>query len=901
MVWAGDCGYDSETMSSGNRISPAIFAAREKLAQGRQRLRLQHDTGSLGVQVSQQLTQLLDETLLDLYQWALSELWEREGVSLVGQVALVAHGGYGRADVAPYSDVDLMLLHASKEETLTPLVRKFTNSIYDTGLQLGFSVRTISQACELARGDATILTALAESRLLSGEETLFAKFMERFRRESMRGYRASIEAIEQAREEERNKFGETVYLLEPNVKRSRGGLRDIQHVRWLGFARYGECDPESLHQLGHLSQADWRRLRDAREFLLRLRNELHFQAGKAQDVLERSEQMRIAELWGYQTKAGLLAVEQFMRDYFRHTENVRDAATHFLENVRPASPVKSILEPLFSHRAEQDFRVGPSSIRASNRGVARLRGNLAEILRLMVLSSLYNKPIAHDTWEAVRSEMDRRADEPETPLSAEARGLFLDLLAQPAQLGPLLRRLHRLRVLEQIVPDMQHARCLLQFNSYHKFTVDEHSLRAVEAVTGMMNEKGPLGDAYRAVKNKRVLHLAALLHDLGKGYEEDHSEIGRRIAIETAQRLELPPEETETLAFLVHKHLRMSNIAQQHDIHDDRVVVPFAAEVGSAELLRMLYVLTCADIAAVGPGTLNAWRRQLITDLYFHTLELISSGSPEETADLRVRERRRAVESMTQALPDAAWWARQVEALPAGILFTSEPPRIVAELTRLHDLPHRDAVAWGRYVPQRKAVEYAVGTHEEITPGIFYKLTGALSSRGQRILSAEIHTLADGLVLDHFYVEDRDFDGEPPQDRIDEVCRLLVAALQDGSDKPPEFRRLWQMQPRPTTATLHRVPTRVRIDNDASDRATVVAVFAYDRMGLLYSIAKSLFDLGLSVTRAKIGTRLDQVVDVFYVTDSVSGTKVLDAPRLEAITTRLKRELEPAEEIVESR
>lgn len=888
-------------MASGTRISPAIFAARDKLAQGRLRLRRQHETGSLGVQVSLQLTQLLDEVLLDLYQWALTELYHQEGVSLVGQVALVAHGGYGRADIAPFSDVDLMLLHSGiKENSLTPLVRKFTNAIYDAGLQLGCTVRTIPQACEAARNDATILTALAESRLLSGEETLFAKFMERFRRESMRGYRSSIGAIERAREEERNKYGETVYLLEPNVKRSRGALRDIQHVRWLGFARYGECDPESLHQLGHLSQADWRRLRDAREFLLRLRNELHFTSGKAQDVLERSEQMRIAQLWGYQNRPGLLGVEQFMRDYFRHTENVRDAATHFLENVRPGSPVKAILEPLLSHRADNDFRVGPTSIRASSRGMERLRGNLAEILRLMVLSALYDKPIAHDTWEAIRTEMDRRADDAEELLSPEARKLFLDLLAQPAQLGPLLRRLHRLRVLEQIIPDMQHARCLLQFNSYHKFTVDEHSLRAVEAVTALTNEKGPLGDAYRTIKNKRVLHLAALLHDLGKGYEEDHSEIGRRIALETAERLELPEDEAESLAFLVHKHLRMSNIAQQHDIHDDRVVVPFAAEVGSPELLRKLYVLTCADITAVGPGTLNAWRRQLLTDLYFHTLELISSGSPEEKADLRVREKRQAVFALIDARPDAVWWRRQLEILPAGILFSTEPQRIVSELSRLQQLSRRDAVAWGRYVPQRKAVEYVVGTYEEITPGIFYKLTGALSSHGQRILSAEIHTLADGLVLDHFYVEDRDFDGPPPQERVDEICSSLVAALKDGSEKPPEFRRIWQMQQRETTATLNRVPTQVRIDNDTSDRATVIAVFTYDRMGLLYSIAKSLFDLGLSVTRAKIGTRLDQVVDVFYVTDSMTGAKLPDGPRLDEIRSKLLQELEPAIEFAAS-
>jgi [protein-PII] uridylyltransferase len=889
-------------MATGSRISPAVLAAREALAQGRERIRLQHNSGALGVQVSFQLSQLLDEVVLDLHRWAAGELYAEEGRSLVGHVAIVAHGGYGRCDVAPYSDVDLMLLHDLRsDEALAPLVRKFTNALYDAGLQLGFSVRTVSQACELARGDATILTALAESRLLTGEEPLFQKFMERFRRESVRGYRTSVEAIERAREEERNKYGETVYLLEPNVKRSRGGLRDIQHVRWLGFARYGETDIESLHQLGHLSQADWRRLRDAREFLLRLRNELHFQAAKAHDSLERSEQVRIAALWGYQHRPGLLAVEQFMRDYFRHTENVRDAALHFLETVRPASPVKAIIEPLLSHRAERDFRVGPTSIRATATGVRRLRSSLAEILRLMVLSSLYDKPIAHDTWEAIRSEMDARSEaDCEAPLTSEARKLFLDLLAQPAQLGPLLRRLHRLRVLQQIIPAMQHARCLLQFNSYHKYTVDEHSIRTVEAVTGLLTNDGPLGEAYRAVRNKRVLHLAALLHDLGKGYEEDHSEIGRRIALETADRLDLASDETDMLATLVHKHLRMSDLAQHHDIHDDRVVVPFAAEVGSVDMLRKLYVLTCADIQAVGPGALNAWRFQLLTDLYFHTLDLISSGSPEETRDQRLRQRRQALEESVASRANAAWWRRQIDALPAGILFSSEPQRIVDELSKLHDLPHSEAVAWGRYVPERKAVEYVVGTYEEITPGIFHKLTGVLSSRGQQILSAEIHTLADTLVLDHFYVEDRDFEGEPPAERIAQLCQELVAALNDASGKPPEFRRVWRMQQQETTATLNRAPTQVTIDNDTSDRATIIAIFTYDRMGLLYTIARAVFELGLNVTRAKIGTRLDQVVDVFYVVDAQSGAKLTDAARLETLRSELLARLEPTDSLVAS-
>jgi [protein-PII] uridylyltransferase len=282
------------------------------------------------------------------------------------------------------------------------------------------------------------------------------------------------------------------------------------------------------------------------------------------------------------------------------------------------------------------------------------------------------------------------------------------------------------------------------------------------------------------------------------------------------------------------------------------------------------------------------------------TLELLSSGSPEEAADARVRQKRQALEALTQSRSDAEWWRRQIAVMPAGILFSAEPSRIVEELARLHDLPHQEAIAWGNYLPERKAVEYVVGTYEEITPGIFHKLCGALTSHGQQILSAEIHTLADALVLDRFYVEDRDFQGPPPRERITEIGRFLVAALKDSSDKSPTFRRVWQAQERPTTATLNRVPTQVSLDNDTSDRATVIAIFTYDRMGLLYAISRCLFELGLNITRARIGTRLDQVVDVFYVTDLKQGTKILDPHRLGDIQHRLERELEPAVNVIGS-
>jgi [protein-PII] uridylyltransferase len=876
-------------MSSESRIQPAIHAARAKLSQGRERLRALHEAGALGMQVSQQLTQLFDELVLGLYQDALAQIWETNATSLVGQVALVAHGGYGRADVAPFSDIDLMLLHAAKsEEFVAPLVRKFTYSIFDTGMQLGFSVRTIAQASEMAKADATVFTALAESRLLHGEETLYKKYFDRMKRESMASATVAVNAMVEARDDERAKCGETVYLLEPNVKRSRGGLRDIQLLRWLGYTQHGETDLESLKQMGMLSTADWRRIRDAREFLLRLRNEMHFHAGKPQDVLDRAEQVRIAQRFGYQDQPGMLAVELFMRDYFHHTENVSEIASHTLLKLRPRSAVQRLVEPLLSHRVENDFRVGPTSIWATSGGLAKLRTGVAEVLRLMEFAALYDKPIDQETWDAVRESTQElsETDPPET-LDAHVKTRFLELLNQPLRLAQSLRQLHRLRLLEQLIPAVRHTRCLLQFNSFHKYTVDEHTLRAVEIMTAFLQDKGPVGDAYRAVKQKRALHLAMILHDLGKGFEEDHSEVGKRIAQATAARLGLSPQETEIVVFLVHKHLRMDHIAQRHDIHDDRVVAPFAAEVGSPEVLRMLFVLTCADIAAVGPGVLNDWKVQLLNDLYKHTLHLFSESSPEEASDNRLRRQREAALAAAAKLPAKDWWERQIACLPPGILWAAEPQRIVEELAKLQDLPHREAVAWGRYLPERNAVEYTVGTYDEITPGIFYKLAGALSSNGQQILSAEIHTLADGLVLDRFYVEDRNFAGPTPLPRIDQLCAALVAALKDTSGKAPIFPRMWKSSEARSTGDLHRVPTYVAPDNETSDRYTIISVFTYDRMGLLYSIARTVFEARLSIARAKISTHKDQVVDVFYLTDADTQQKIQDPARLAQLRENL--------------
>jgi [protein-PII] uridylyltransferase len=868
-------------MATTSRMRPAVEAAREKLARGREKLREQHRAGSPGLQVCAGLSDLLDAVILDLFQEALAAVDDETGRS----VALIAHGGLGRRDVAPYSDADLMLLHSAGDpQRLAPLARRFTQNLYDAGLQLGFSLRTPRQANQMAAKDATVFTSLAESRLMAGNDRLSSRFLETFRRSASRRTRALLAAIDSARRAERAQYGETVYLLCPNVKRSRGGLRDIQLIRWAGFAAYGESDLQNLERRGVLLPGERRRLWNAYEFLLRLRNELHFQAGKSQDVLDRTEQLRLAELFGFDGDAALLPVEQFMRLYFEHTGEVRYASSNFVAGARSRSGVAVFFGHLFSRSVDGDYWIGPVHIGATRRGLKKLRGDLTEVLRLMDLANLCNKRIDHPTWQAIRQEM---ANCESIELAPETVQRFLSLLAQPPRLGDLLRRLHQLRVLEKLVPPLCHARSLLQFNEYHKYTVDEHCIRAVERATDFQSDAGPVGEAYRQIREKRTLHLALLLHDLGKGFPDDHSDVGARLALETARHLAIPPREGELISLLVQKHLRMAHVAFRHDLNNEAVIVAFAAEVGSVEVLRLLFVLTCADVAAVGPGVLNHWKLDLLYELYDRTRQHLSSDYQGPSAKQRLLKLREKLIADIGDQPHGEFLKKQIQNLPAGYLQTAAVPQMLQELRRLADLPADEAIAWGRYIPERRAVEYTVGTHEAIVPGIFHRLTGVLSSTGHSILSAEIHTLADELVLDRFYVQDMDYSGPPPEDRIQNVSAQLVKALCHPSNERPTFRRLWKTdQLTPSGTPLRPLPERVSFDNTTSDQHTIVTVFAYDRVGLLYAITRTLFELGLSVHVAKIATHLDQVVDVFYVRDAL-GRKIVHEGRLDEIRGRL--------------
>lgn len=857
------------------------------MAEGREQLRQHHDRGLDGVKVCARFTSLVDSAIGRLYDAALGDRPEREAADLRERVVLVAHGGYGRRQQAPYSDVDMMVLYAGKiDEPIVDFARRLTQDVFDVGIQLGQSVRTVAQAVQMARAEPQIGTSLVESRLLLGSSAEFGRYIEQFKAMVERNKAKMGRDFIAERRTERLQYGETVYLLEPNLKRSRGGMRDIHLLRWLWFLRCGVADFDRLHDMGVLSKFDHRRLVSSQTFLLRVRNEMHFHAGEACDLLSRAEQMRLAEYFQYRGRQGILPVEQFMRDYFHHTNHVWHLAHRLSELMQPPSRASRVFGPMLGHTTKDGYYIGRREVSATAKVLARLELHLEEVLQLVEVARTEGKRISQDSWYFVY----RTAPQYSNLLSRDATTRFLKLLDRPERLGELLRRLLELGVLEKIIPEFAHARCLLQFNQYHKFTVDEHSIRAVEEASHFAERKDALGEAYAHLQDKRMLHLALLIHDLGKGFEEDHSDVGRRIAQRTAERFELSVEDTDTLEFLVHKHLLMSHLAFRRDTSQTALVARFAEEVGTPERLQLLALVSCADLAAVGPGVLNSWKVEVLFELYRRTLRMLTPDRAlvEDRDD---GARRATLALFSPAEREDSWFERQLDALPESFVARRSPVEVLGVLQRLRTLASRGGTAWSGYLPETDTVEFFGAIDQGVGRAIFSSMAGALTSHGMQILSAETHALADGLLLLHYVALDPDYPGEPPPERLSAVCDSLVASI--DRDEPPIFRTVWGHEQHEANAALSNLPNEVRIDTQLSDECAIVEVFTIDRRGLLYRLARVLHDLGLIIRFAKIGTYLDQVVDVFYVTER-DGAKPQSDERLSGIRAQLLEVVGPA-------
>ena len=864
------------------------------LAGQRQTLQQRLLNGVSGAEVMAALTEFVDGLIVGKYRNAMRQAGEEAQVLGARYCCLVALGGYGHRELAPYSDIDIMFLHREKAgEEAQALFREVLHHLWGLGFQVGYCMRTVEDCIELAAEDLTIRTSMMSARFLTGSPDLFKEFHRRYFRQVVgRGAGRFIEQHMEARRREYEKFGETVYLLEPNVKKSKGGLRDFHLLRWAGIAQFQAATLQDLADRGHLSREDLLSLTEARDFLWRVRAFLHFEARRAQEILSFDEQVRLASLYGFQDRPHLLGVEQFMQQYYRHTMGLHETLVRFVDRCLAVPVRRRSPRVLPAANVEGYFVVTGQHLTVPSELRARVLDSPDLLLRLFEMAGSRRLKIDTDLLDEIHSHMNSMSDEAfRTP---EVSRVFLKILAGPGAVASTLEVMHRAHLLEKLIPVFARVRGLMQFNHVHKYTVDHHTLLAVAKAEALAQEPGVIGKVCQEIRRKDLLHLAILLHDMGKGRKEDHCEVGKAIAEETAARLGCDEQETRTLVFLVHKHLLMAQTAFQRDPYDKKVLLPFVRAVATPETLRKLLVLTAADISAVGPGVLNKWKESLLIELYLRALPEVSGEQDETAGPERLKQlASEVVGECTDAVAGGLDWIEsQLGQFPLRYLHGTSPKRIAAHLGAVGRLQAGEALVEESFNEELGICEYTVITHDNLTPGIFSKIAGVMTAQGLQILDAQIITRADGVVVDTFKVSDPDYAGVPPVERRHSIAATIVRVLKGEEDVERLMRRNTRL-PSGRRLPTTRQATEVQIDNETCDRSTIIDVFADDTQGLLYAITRSILHLDLSVHAARISVRdeLDQVADVIYVTDQ-HGAKIKDHARLEAIRATIKKDID---------
>jgi [protein-PII] uridylyltransferase len=860
------------------------------LEERREQIRDYHRRGASGGQIVGFLTALMDDVLQQAYRRALLKLPSGSTEEVEKGCVLLALGGYGRKELNPHSDIDLMFLYREETEgAVQKLSKEVLHLLWDLNFTVGHSFRTVREAVEIGRSDYTVRTSMMESRLIMGSETLRAEFDAAFNKLVERDVKGYIDQKCEEMRREHEEYGSTVYLLEPNVKRSEGGLRDIHYLRWIGMARHRCQTLAQLHQMGLLSNQDYSALGQAQDFLWRVRNEMHFHSGRPTDILSFDEQERLSAFFGFEPTEHLLAVERFMQQYYIYTARIHDISSRFIEGVLSPSFSRRLFNRLVAREVEGAYLLTSERISLSPKAGAGYLSDGVNLVNLFLLSKSHGVRISKETLERVSRALADGASFARFPEACER---FRLLLSAPGRIADTLREMHRTQLLWRFIPEYERIYRLVQFNRYHKYTVDEHSIRAVEEAEALAGRSDLLSQVYREIKKKTVLHLALLLHDAGKGLAGDHSKEGVRIAREVASRLRLNREETDLLLFLIDKHLTMSHIAFRRDLSDPKVLLLFAQEVRTSEVLRMLLILTYADIQAVGQGTWTNWKGELLLELYEKTLEELTgapSGIGEEERVGKVLDE--VKDRLTRDSPDLPerWLEEAFSAMNRRYILVTPVDRIVRDLRCIRRLAPRSVHVEAENDLSTGTTSFTIYTFDDIIPGLFSKIAGVLAARGLQILDAQVDTRKNGVVVDTFRVSDPHYTEAPPPHRLEEVKRKIAEVLLGRVEVESLFPQKTLFIP--ALRPIAPKPTTVEVDNETSDHYTIIDIFSQDKQGLLYVITRTIFELGLSVYSSKIATRLDQIVDVFYVKDR-EGRKLTDPEAIREVKERLASEIQ---------
>ncbi|MGH6931678.1 MAG: [protein-PII] uridylyltransferase [Dongiaceae bacterium] len=872
---------------------PAVLAAlKSALSAGRAEIRRRFEADDNGRRAAAETCFLLDQLIRGLHEYTATAVFPLANPSAAERLALVAVGGYGRGELAPHSDVDILFLLPYK---LTPhgeqVIEYLLYHLWDLGLKIGQATRSVDDCLRQAKADMTIRTGLLEARFLTGDDKLFAELRQRFAKEVMAGTGiAFVEAKLAERDERHRRLGNSRYALEPNIKDGKGGLRDLHALFWIAKYLYRVDDIATLVNGEVFAAAEVASFKKAEAFLWSVRVHLHYLAGRAEERLTFDLQPEIARRLGYTDHAGAKGVERLMKHYFLIAKSVGDLTRIFCAALEAAHQRRARVRlPVFGllRREVEGFRVDAGRLKIS--GAEALARRPVDLLRIFEVAQRHRLDIHPATLRLITQNLrliDRGLrDDP------EANRLFLAMLTSTQDCEATLRRLSEAGVFGRFVPDFGRVVAQMQYDMYHHYTVDEHTLFAIGILSrieqGLLKDEVPIASAVvHQLLSRRVLYLAVLLHDIAKGRGGDHSELGAEVALKLCPRLGLSDEETETVAWLVRWHLLMSNTAFKRDIDDPQTIIDFAGQVQSLERLRLLLVLTVADIRAVGPKTWNGWKAQLLRELYYRTEEQLSGGLLAEGREARVAaaERMLAAELADWSADDIA--THRARGTPAyWLAFDAKTLARQARLVRNAESAGQELSIETRVDQWRAVTEVTIYTPDR--HGLFALLAGAIAATGGNIVDARIFTLTNGMALDSFWVQDAE---GGPFDRPDRLARLsaMVERTLAGGALPDPDKRLSAL---PSRFAVFPVVSRVLIDNKASATHTVIEVNGRDRPGLLYRLTSALSELKLQISSAKISTFGQRAVDVFYVKD-LFGLKIAAEPKLKVIHARLLEALD---------
>ena len=886
----------SEGDNARNRVRTLLHGA---LFRGRMIAKERLEAGENGLAVARLLAKVADEVVSALYDYTTTHVFRARNPTEGERFAVVAVGGYGRGQLAPSSDLDLLFLRAYKQ---TPFAESVTEymlyMLWDLGLKVGHSSRTVNESLKFAKEDFTFQTSLLEQHLVAGDASLQQELQNRFRKEVAANNHAAFIAEKLRERDERHlRAGASRYMVEPNIKEGKGGLRDLHTLFWMAAHRYGYDRQRDYITHGVFTPAETHRFLRALEFLWSVRCHLHFITGRGEERLTFDLQPELAKRLGYAARTNNTSVERFMRRYFLVAREV-GALTRTLCAKLEADQAKRAPQGL-----QRFFAGGPRPLAQDVPGF-RVEGGRLDVTSPDVLDDpinlirLFQLADANDldVHPAAFGEAAKRAKEitPGVRHNAAARDAFLEVATSKHHPAATLRLMNEAGVLGRFVPEFGRIVAQMQFNMYHHFTVDEHTLRAVEAISeierGVHKDQHPLAtDIFPKIINRRALYLAMLLHDTGKG-EGDQQIEGEISARAACERLGLPADEVDLVGWLVGHHLVMSDFAQKRDIADPRTVAQFTEIVGSVERLRLLLVLTVADIRAVGPGVWNNWKGQLLRDLYRLTEATLHGGRSDEDG---VREHLAvlAADAKTQLLQDVGkldWIEEWLHSFDDAYWLNHDASalawhaREVIAGRKAGDVAH---VAT-RFRPVQGVTDVLIYCQDR--PGLFASLAAAISGCGADIADARVHTTKDGAAFDVFSIQTSDmkpFGLEHPDTLVTLVARVADSTKRDHA--PP--------QPKPASrrAAAFAIDPWVRIDNEVATHSTVIEASGRDRHGLLAELARVMADAGLDIVTAHIDSHGARASDVFYV--QAAGGQLRDGARIKAVHDGLVAVLGAAE------